>query len=272
MPEKGKLRAIGERPMTWQQAVAVLAVIPTFLFVILLFAEGEDAQRLRHSAWLGLPASAAAVIFFTLWHFRRIRRPDLFPDILAQMVPQEQILQVGRCHLYIAARPCGIGVEVGVFIQNLTDGLGILRLQFKPPFSVWGRSVIIPELECEVPPGAVIHAHGRFASDFDRSSVQKVYLEGNFYSTGKQVRFARRSVITRRMNPLLNLGLLLASHYHRRGGVYIEITPDAQVSGDETVDFDEQWTTSLIWSPENGAHIPSSGIVSYDQGPVIGRG
>jgi hypothetical protein len=250
MAEKGKLKAMGERPVTWQQAVSVLAAFAVGIFAILMFSEGEGAQELHRSASVGLLLSTAVLAIFTYWHFHRIRKPDLVPDILAQMVPVDQIRQIGRCHLYIAVRPRGVGVEVGVFAQNLTDGLGTLRLRFVPTFSIIGRSIVIPELECDVPPAAVVHAHGCFASDYDRSSTQRLYAEGEFYSAGKQIRFARRSVITKRMSLFLSLGLGLTGHYHRRGGVYIEIGPDPANSADQAVDFNGQWTTSLTWSPD----------------------
>ena len=253
MQSKGKLQAMGERPLTWQQVIAVLGALGVFFFGLFVFAEGDDAEAFHRVAWIGLPISAAFLTVFTWLHLRRVRRPDLLPDVLAQMVPVDQILQLGLCHLYIAARPCGVGVEIGAFVQNMADGLGTLRLQFKPPFSLLGNSIIIPELECEVPPGAVINAHGRFACDIDRLRTRNFYLEGNFHSTGKQVRFARRTALTMRLNPIVSAGLVLLSHWHHSGGTYIEISSDVDGGEDQVVGFDSQWTTTLIWSPQSEA-------------------
>src|SRR5438270_208148 len=122
MQSKGTLQAMGDRPITWQQAIAVLAGIFVVPSGVLMFAVGEDADVCHRIGWVGFPTSVVILVVFTRWHLRRVRQPDLLPDILAQMVPVDQILQLGRCHLYMTARRSGAGVEIGAFVQNLVDG------------------------------------------------------------------------------------------------------------------------------------------------------
>src|SRR5690349_7453319 len=97
---------MGDRPVTWQQAIAVLAGIATFAFGALMFAVGADADVCHRIGYIGFPISAAILVGCTRWHLRRVQRPDLVPDILAQMVSVGQVLQLGRCHFYMTVHPC----------------------------------------------------------------------------------------------------------------------------------------------------------------------
>ena len=240
---------MGDRPITWQQAVAVFAGISSFAFFVLMFAVGADAEACHRIAWIGFPISVAILVGSLRWHLWRVGRPDLVPDILAQMVPTYQILQLGRCHLYMTVRPSRGSVEIETFVQNMTDGLGTLRLQFKPSFALWGNSPVIPDLDCEVPPAAVIHVHGRFRCNFNRAKAKKLYLEGKFHSAGNQVRFARRTALTKRMNVLMCISAAVL-HFHQGGAIFIQISNDGIACEDEAIDMDAQWTASLIWAPD----------------------
>lgn len=239
---------IGRSPGS--RSLAILAGIAAGFFAIFAFGQGRDLDPMRPAMRIWFAIALAICLGATVWHFRRTRRADLVPDVLASLMPIESILEVGRCHLTIAARMSGSIVEIEGYAQNLNDGPGLLELTFidrspRPP----GRRLQIPPLTCKVPPAAVVRFTGRFLCYGPVGRLYQVYLEGRYEARGRQVRFARRKVLSKRVSPAITAAALAAGTIYAGGGFFLSFTVDTDVAGSPVLPDKPRWAATAFWLP-----------------------
>lgn len=237
--------------LTWQQIVAIIAGVPSIILGILAFAPGEDVDPSRNAIRVLFAVSVLICVGATIWHVRRAYRADLQPDILAQMVPASSILELGRCHLYLIFRTAGNVVEIKGYCQNLNDGPGKLDLAFVDRSSARSDRLGIPSLVCDLPPAAVVQVEGRFACGGPAGRVYRVSLEGRFQSSGRQVRFARRRVMSKRVSPFMTAAALLGGTIYDGGGTFLSFTVQGDFATVLTDGGDSQWRITPTWLPQS---------------------
>lgn len=237
--------------LTWQQIVAIVAGAPAIILGILAFAPGEDIDPSRNTFRVLFAVNVLICIGAAIWHVRRAHRADLQPDILAQMVPVSSILELGRCHLYLLFRTAGNVVEIKGYCQNLNDGRGKLHLGFVDRSSARSDRLRIPALVCDLPPAAVVQVEGRFACGGPAGRVYSVSLEGRFQSSGRQVRFARRRVMSKRVSPFITAAALLGGTLYDGGGTFLSFTVTSDFEAALTDDGDGHWRVTPTWLPQS---------------------
>jgi hypothetical protein len=233
--------------LTWQQIVAILVGIPTAIVGMLLFA--PDLAPNRPTLAINFGIGLLICVGFTLWHRRRVHRSDLHPDVLTTLVPAHLILELGRCHLYSAARMWGNMVEIAGYAQNLNDGPGRLELTFVDRSSLWNDRVVIPPLVCDIPPAAVVQFGGRFLCSGPVGRTYKVFLEGRYQAGGRQVRFARRRVLSKRVNPATTAFALTMGALYVGGGTSLSFVVQADRPTAPPPLGDAPWTSTPVWLP-----------------------
>ncbi len=249
----------GRRSMTWQQTVGVLLVIAAFIFAIMAFGEGSDLDGVRDIGRYGLAITIPLAIFLFAWNYRATHRPDEHPDILSQLVAPEQILQAGASHFAVLPRQEGACLRVSVMIQNTRAGAGRFHLTLKrkgsvftsatPPLpgALWvdvgGASVVFADALVRLPP---MHAASNLA----------FFLEPSFRAKGRQIRFARRAGVERRVHPVMTASLLFTGTLLTGGGITCTV-PLTAVSDADAADSTDwyNWRAAEVWSPDDPVDV-----------------
>jgi hypothetical protein len=253
--------ASGGKPLTWQQVLAILVFIACFAFVVMAFGQGADLDPVRGIGRYGIAVCAPVFVALLVWHWRATHRPDLEPDVLAQLVPPLSQMQVGRAHLFVSGQQDGRGVHLLVLVQNLCDGDGELRLNLRPKTSRGGGRLIVPELRCQVPGTALLAARILVGvGPMDRPRTVQAYVDASFSSSGRQVRFGRRSAVTQRVSPALTAGLLLTGAVVAGGGTLLTLQLQPLPSQPDAADAAPQpeqyaWDAQVLWSPQRRAPV-----------------
>lgn len=243
--------------LTWQQTVAIIAGIPMAVFGMLLFA--PDLAKNRPTLGILFAISFLICAGFTGWHWYRTHRADLQPDVLARMVPAHCILELGRCHFYVAAGTSGSVVEIGGYIQNLNDGLGGIQLHFVERGSPRDNRLVLPPLVCDIPASGVVQFWGRFMCAGAAARTYKVSIEGFFRGSGRQVRFARRRVLSRSVDPSMTALALFAGAIYVGGGTFLSFTTQGSGAPAPALGPGEgQWGARAIWLPDR-SQVPIDG-------------
>ena len=237
------------RALTWQQVVAILAGIAAFMFGIFAFGQGRDLDPMRPAMRIWFGISALILVACLIWHFRRTGRKDLLPDLLAQRVPAATILELGRCHLHLTSATRGKVLYIQGLVQNLNDGPGRLELRFIDRTSVRSQRATVPDLICDVPGAAVVAFDGRFPSGGAVGQTHKVFIEGRFRGSGRQVRFARRRALSKRVSPMMTIFALFAGTLYTGGGTFLTFTIQDGSGPPARGPVNGQWNTTPVWLP-----------------------
>jgi hypothetical protein len=243
------------QPLTWQQALCVVLVPALLIFGGMAFADNEDGKS-RTVGRYGFAASAGLFIVLLAWHFRKTRRPDLAPDILAAVFGPDLILQLGDVHIAAAAWQDGPWLVVRAVLQNLRDGLGFLELRFEPRGGGDALAARLPRLSCEVEGSGVVDATVVVPiRPLAAPSQLKAFIVGKFRGAGRRVRFGRRMAVTERVKPVTTAAMLALGHVHYGGGTYLSLTltpppVPAPLLLPEAVGT---WHVAPLWSPQEPA-------------------
>jgi hypothetical protein len=257
--------AAGGKPLTWQQTLAVLVCIPILAFAVMAFGQGDDLKPVRNVGRIGLPICVAVFVLLMVSHVRSSRRPDLVPDVLSQVVPIDTIFQVGKSHLFITACQNGRVIVVRALIQNLCDGEGELRMFLRP------GSVGAPLLHCTIPGSSVVMAQTMVdPGPIAKPCKLRGYIEGSFRHTGQQVRFGRRTAVTKRVNTGVTVALMFAGHIHAGGGTVLNVDV-LPVPEEMALSRDEQrslnlWQVQSVWTIEDPT-TPDEIADQFNAGP-----
>lgn len=250
------------RTMTWQQTVCVLLVLAALIFAVMAFGEGSDLDNVRDIGRYGLALTIPLFVVLLAWHFRTTRGTDKYPDILSQMVPPEQIFQEGASHFWLLARQEGANLRVSVLIQSMRAGPGRFRLKLKQKGTMFTSTTpALPRpLVCDVPGAAVVFADTSIRLPAAQTpSKLTFFLEPSFRGKGRFVRFARRGVVTKRVNTGMTLGLLLTGTLYAGGGTTCTVQLAPVGAEDATAPTDwYDWRAAEVWSPGDPVDVDTA--------------
>jgi len=267
----------GHKPLTWQQALAVVLAFAALIFAGLAYG-GNIEPPVRRVGRIGLWSITAAIILLLGWHNRRSKRPDLMPDVLASVYGPDGLLQLGDVHVAVRSVQSGPWLVLRLVLQNLRDGLGFLelRLQARGTGALLagggGGELLaggVPTLSCDLPGGAVVEASVVLPLRPPAAPANvTLFVSGKFHGAGRRVRFGRRHAVTERVKPAMTLAMLAVGHLHAGGGTYVQLPvrpthqpppypPPAQEPG--------VWQCTTVWSPQQPASPDE--VTAYLQRP-----
>jgi hypothetical protein len=215
---------VGKKPLTWQQVLIVLLCIVLFVGLILAFGANIDPPQRRTGGYI-LAVTITLIVALAVWHVRANNRPDIQPDILAQIVDKRAILQAGSgAHVWLSTtQEQGVLIILCLF-QNLIDAETHVEIDLQPDQG--GKFVgFVPVLSAILNPSQV----GRASicvplRPVDQPSTLRFVIRATSRAQkGERVRFARRTAVTKRVSPALTGALLLAGHYHGGGGTFLNV-------------------------------------------------
>ena len=231
----------------------VLGLIPCAIFA--WGGNIPDEYRLGSKVLFGLILMALAGLGW--WNWRLQSQPDIFPDVLAQIVDPRSIFEVGDTHFHLGIIKQDGRRRAVCLVQNLVDSPSRFSLSMSAKGS--GTRFLkndIPNLELVLPPAGVAKAildlplkEVTAAADLAiRISAASATEPG-----GKRIRFKRRNAVTKAVNPALTVSLLAAGVFVAGGGVLIEL--ELNSTDGPGVD-DARWTVDVIWEPTTTAPPP----------------
>jgi|SRR5688572_539328 len=238
-----------QKSLTWQQTACILLAIVIFVFVVMRFG-GDISDEARQVGLYGLAVTVPLFVLVLVSHFRRVRKSDIYPDLLATIVPVQSIMQAGQCHFHIESGCLANGeIMIGVLAQNLLDAEGTLQLRFKSSV----RSVDVPALHCVLPPAGIVRATMRFMTEATEKPYQfRLALLADHKGKGMAIRFGRRGTVTRRVNPAVTTIALLGGVVYAGGGTYLTLqVPAHSVPPELRQAPPASWELEEIWSAED---------------------
>lgn len=250
---------MAEKPLTWQQVLAVLAGLGVVISIFLVGALGVDPSMHR-AGWKALAASAVIVAVMLWWHHRATHRQNLQPDVLATLATGE-IYQAGAAHLTVSGWQEGPWLLLEILAQNLCDGPARLKLSLAPEapaksfrLVVPGSGVAetVPPLWCEIPGAAVVSARIATAlAPIGKASYLRIYLSGSCRAKGRKVRFNRRTAIINRStsDALMAMTLFLGHAHIGSKGTCLQVPLQPWAADLVPDESRPQWTTEVEWEP-----------------------
>jgi hypothetical protein len=243
---------MNQRPVTWQEVVLVFLGLALIGGLILAWMPDIEPGVREIGKWI-LAIVIPLMIVVGVSEYRRLYRKDLFPDVLATLVPPEQIFQAGDAHFAITGDQEGEALRLVCLVQNLYDSENHFRLTLRPESGGDWLAYELPELLITLPAGAVtqakLHMPLRLA---DKHGALKLLISAKSKaSRGRQVRFARRNAITMRVHSGVKLALLFTGHVVHGGGAFLTI-PLGGYFQSRIAEHDYApavWETAVIWQP-----------------------
>src|ERR1035437_9509778 len=109
--------------LSGRQVIAVLLIIAALmlLFAATAHQEGQPAEiaSLRMKLWIAFCCCAVTSAGLFLWHHLIVSKPDVHPDILAQMFGTDQVFELDTLHFWASGHQFGSQARVIVLLQNV---------------------------------------------------------------------------------------------------------------------------------------------------------
>jgi hypothetical protein len=252
---------IGHTALSPAQVVAVLLIVAALLTGPLAFVATFNVHDELHphknllAAIATLSLLAALALFFL--HHRNVSRPDVHPDILAQLIGPAIPFDVGGVHFWCTAAQSGATIHLLLLLQNVFDGPCPGAIELTP----LGSGAQIP------------HAHRH--ADFHLQSAELIALHRSFpvppdppreltYSLNgwirapraPRIRFKRGKGLGRDSGALTVVALLFGVFYHSSAArLNVHLTPPAPGAAASPPPTD--WQRLSLHTPGAPVHIPA---------------
>ena len=242
--------------MNWRETLMVflgLGLLPCAIFAW----GGNIPDEYRAGSTLLFSVILMALAGLGWWNWRLQSKPDIFPDVLAQIANPRSIFEVGSTHFTLGINQHEGRRRAVCLVQNLVDSPNRFSLSMSAKGS--GSRFLknpIPNLELVLPPAGVAKAiidlplkEATATADLAiRISAASATEPG-----GRRIRFKRRNAVTKAVNPALTVSLLAAGVLVTGGGVLIEL--ELNPTDGPGVD-DAHWTVDVIWERTTVAPPP----------------
>jgi hypothetical protein len=268
---------MGEKPLTWQQVVAVFILVAMGVAAVLAWGgniEPEWRPRGVIAFWI-LLAIFLALLFS---HYLKVNRSDLQPDMLADVFHERQILQLGPMHIWLIGLQSGGRLRLLALVQNTRGGDGDILLRFQPQrHRAWklttGGAIFfsdVPPLEAKLLPAAVIIATVDLAlQPLPKPYDLRFFFSGGASARGETLRFARRRAITKPTSGWVTLLALIGGHIHGGGGTYVSMPIAPFDPSQLAAGAPPMWNVWTLWTPQQ----PMEGReIAEEVGRLLGRG
>jgi hypothetical protein len=219
---------MGDKPLTWQQVVIVLLCLPLLAGIPMMFVPERGAREI---GMVILLFDVPLIAFMYWWHRTVHNRPDVEPDVLAQVCNPKGLLHVGDAHLYVGGGLTGDSLLLTVLAQNLFDAENDVDVALRVDKGSQFLGGSVPTLTLRLPPSAV--AGARLAVPVrrgkKRGEVKLAILAASKARGGNKVRFARRTALSKKVNPGLTVALAVTGTFYGGGGTFltVQIPPGA---------------------------------------------
>jgi len=258
------------KALTGRQIVIVLLCIVVFGGVVAALGAEEQpdpstASRVTMISGCAVAALAVGtIIALAVGDYRASHRHDVEPDVLSSLVPADQLLQVGRCHLWITAKKREDRLRIVVLLQNLFDSENAVDLELDARNHGGLLQAPIPDMVVAIPPSAVVEAAIEVPLTITGSTRKlKFALKGKSRTVGgRQVRFRRRNAITQPVHPLVQIGGLLVGRLMWGGGTFLTATvaPAPVNASASPAASSGNWTFTTLWLPGEDAAVAATRI------------
>ena len=252
-------RPRGQRVMTGKEVALVLLAIPLLMSAGMAWSGHDSPESQRIGLIIFFTALSLALLIgaFYLRELLQVGKPDLMPDILAQISPTGAILRAGDVDFIRESSHSGMNLHVQFAFQNLYDAPTRLTVKLSPATGREHLLYAVPPMTMEVPGGAVVATRLTLPL---RESGRAVSFGVNVTAKthgGRRVRFAKRPHLTIPTSPLLIVVALIGSgahgHPHVLHGdagsgftVHPQTTPPP---ADSVASVPLQWEPIVLWSP-----------------------
>lgn len=201
---------MGNKPLTWQEMAIVCLFFALIPAAALIWAADVPpvVHRVGHIlSWtIGL-----LMIVLAVWDIRLHFGKSLFPDVLATLVPPEHVWQIDDCHLVITGEQACDYLRLTCLLQNLYDAPTLVRLQFELKAGGEWLACPVPPLVAALAPGVVARAliDVPLRTVPHAGAISFIFGGSCKAQGGRKVRFARRTAVTRPMQPAIGGGTWL---------------------------------------------------------------
>jgi hypothetical protein len=235
-------------PLSWQMIVAFVLGVPLLMASLIAVAPDDDKVGRR----LALTIVGICLPFFLLVVFLEVTQnhgKDSQPDLLAKLIPLDDIFQARDCHFAVMAIQQAAVVRFSVLIQNLRGGAGEFQIRIFPR-PVDKCPIDVPVLHCDIAESALAHASIEVPMP-ELQSAKTIYMRYSASSktSGRLVRFARRQVVASDLSKLIGLAMAVEAHHAESlvssTAVRIDLTPAKGWSPAKPV----QWNVENLWDP-----------------------
>jgi hypothetical protein len=243
-------QGLAQTPISWQiSGCIVLAIVLLFSCPIAFAADsGKDAQLIP-----GIIAGAA-VLFLAIFIFLEIRDnhgTDSQPDLLAQLVPLDDIYLAGDSHFSMTAMQRGAVIRFIVLIQNLREEPGEFDLQiFTRQFKDFPGE--IPILRCSIAGACLAKAFVDVPLP-NLESLRTIYWQysATAKTKGRRVRFAKRRVVVSEFSKIIGMAVAVKTHQEevmlQSTAIKLDLTPVNSMAMATPV----QWKVENLWDPKH---------------------
>lgn len=237
-----------EKPLTLPAATAVVLLFVGGVPAIMAFGGNIDPQT-RQLGYVLFTVWCFVFVACIAWHFSLVRRQDVYPDILAELVSPEIIGQFGSTHLALLFQSHGGGLKVTALFQNLIDGPVTVHLELASVGPVKILAHRIPPLELELSSAAVVAASVVVPTNQGGQLKMEISGKCKRVTRAPKIRFRLRRALLPglsdgwRVAAFLGGSILLGSGTTR---LEVDVSPSEGVTPNQP----PSWSSNVVWSPE----------------------
>jgi hypothetical protein len=241
--------------LSWRQVIAILLIIASLVLLLAATAvyEGQpnEIANLRRNFWIAFSCCAISSVALFFWHHRIVSQPDVYPDILSQLVGANQVFELDTLHFWATGYQFGSQCRVIILLQNVYAAHCTGRLQLIPVGTTTRVQQANLPLEFDLGAAEIIAVWRDFPLPVPPTAELSFGIDGFIRKVrAPRIRNKRFNAIRSQTPTAIVLAGAMVGHIHYSSGSRLNIrlepvAPDAKIVTEST-----GWQTLSLWSPE----------------------